>query len=459
MSAPTVPPVPTIDGDGLLTRVRDWLGTYISTASDSDLDLLALWAVHTHLVVETYYTPRLLIDSPVPESGKTTVLEHLQRLCKNSEPMATITSASMLSRMLDVQMSTFLIDEVDRALDPKKEGVGEMLAVLNTGYKRGGTRPVLEPGKGGKWVAKRMPTFAPVAMAGNSPRLPDDTRSRTIRMLLLPDRSGLIKESNWRKIESEAIALHDDIATWADQVRDQVDQHEPDLPDGIRGRSRERWAPLKAVADTAGGDWPKRVDAMAVKDKKELDMDKEDGLVRDKPSVALLHHIHEVWPSNQDRTANATFVPTADLITQLVIERPETYGPLSDKPLTAKRLGFLLADSYKIHSDQPVRGGPRGYHLASFVKPWTAMAVGQPASDDSDASDASDQGRGLGPASDQVDPLPQSDASDASDASDGNDGNDAPGPGNCGGDWNACIYPNCGLFQACIDPVTSEAGS
>lgn len=52
-------------------------------------------------------------------------------------------------------------------------------------------------------------------------------------------------------------------------------------------------------------------------------------------------------------------------------------GPTSSsgKTLTAKRLGFLLADSYKIHSDQPVRGGPRGYHLAHFVKPWTAMGI------------------------------------------------------------------------------------
>ena len=32
-----------------------------------------------------------------------------------------------------------------------------------------------------KTVAQ-MPTFAPLAMAGNAPRLPDDTRSREIRI-------------------------------------------------------------------------------------------------------------------------------------------------------------------------------------------------------------------------------------------------------------------------------------
>jgi hypothetical protein len=446
-----------IDGDELLTRVRDWWGTYISTASDFDLDLLTLWAAHTHLVVETYTTPRLLIDSPVPESGKTTVMDHLKHLCKRAAPMAMITSAAMLSRMLDIEMRTFLIDEADRALDPRKEGVGDFLAVLNSGYKRGGTRPVLEPatGKGnaGKWVVREMPTFAPAAMAGNSPRLPDDTRSRCLRILLLPDRSGSIKESDWEKIEPAALMLHDEIAAWADQVRDQVKRNRPDLPDGITARFREKWSPLKRVADAAGGDWPKRADAMALNDKKELEMDKEDGLVRDRPSVALLRHIQEVWPpevDDQGEKGNAAFVPTRDLINELVAEHPDMWGPMSDKPLTGKRLGFLLADSYKIHSDQPVRGGPRGYHLAHFIKPWTAMGVIKPASDASGASDASDQGRGIDPDSDQVDPLSQSDASDARDAS------DAPGPGNCGGDWNACSYPSCGLFQTCIDPVTNQ---
>lgn len=254
--------------------------------------------------------------------------------------------------------------------------------------------PATGKGNAGKWVVKEMPTFAPAAMAGNNPRLPDDTRSRSIRMLLLPDRSGLIKESDWEKIEPAALMLHDEIAAWAHQVRDQVKRNRPDLPDGITARFREKWSPLKRVADAAGGDSPRRADAMALNDKSEFEMDKEDGLVRDMPSVALLRHIHEIWPPNQDKTANATFVPTEKLRTLLVTTHPEMWGPTSSsgKTLTAKRFGFLLADSYKIHSDQPVRGGPRGYHLAHFVKPWTAMGIPLSQSDASDASSANDAG-------------------------------------------------------------------
>jgi hypothetical protein len=143
---------------------------------------------HTpHVAVQCYTSPRLLLDSPVPASGKTTTLEHLQRLCAAPLQAASLSSAALLARVLAKEIRTILIDEADRNLDPKRPGVEDLLAVINAGYKRGATRPVLVPAKGGGWDADEMPTFAPIALASNSPQLPSDTQSRTIRVLLLPD--------------------------------------------------------------------------------------------------------------------------------------------------------------------------------------------------------------------------------------------------------------------------------
>jgi hypothetical protein len=390
-----------VDGNKLLQEIRDWLARYISAITDADLDLLTLWAAHTHLVVETYTTPRLQIDSPVPGSGKTTCIEHLQRLCLRPVRMESLSSPALLTRMLDVEMRTILIDEADRSLDPNKEGITELLAILNSGYKRGGNRPVLVPGNGGQWEIKEMPSLAPVAIAGNNPNLPDDTRSRIIRVLLLPDIHGEVEESDWELIEDEATQLHDQLAAWANQVRDQVRTERPGLPDGIIGRFREKWAPLKRVATLAGGDWADRVDAMAVHDKKAYEMDREDGLIQDKPAVVLLSHIHKLWPDDTE------FLATEELIDLLVDEYPTMWGPHGpfNKRLTAKRLGGMLARSYKIHSDQPDRGGHRGYHREDFRKPMVRM--GLLPSSTSDASDASDES--------------DADASDASDPSDASD--------------------------------------
>jgi hypothetical protein len=335
----------------------------------------------------------------------------------------------MLTRMLDEELRTILIDEADRSLNPQKDGYADLMAVLNSGYKRGSTRPVLVPTKGGGWEVKEMPTFSPVALAGNNPTLPDDTRSRIIRVLLMPDHSGLIEESDWERIEGEANALHDSIAAWADQVREHVKHHRPDLPKGIVSRFREKWAPLKRVADAAGGDWSKKTDEMALNDRKEWELDRQDGLLRETPAVVLLRHVWNVWP------VGVSFLPSEDLVRRLIWEHPEMWGETSTfgKDLTSKRLGSMLTKAYKIHSDQPVRGGPRGYHHASFTRPWHRMGVG-PASDASDASDAGEgstrsdesptigtdnkknQGGSYTPAYKGSHPLQESDASDASDA-------------------------------------------
>jgi Protein of unknown function (DUF3631)/Domain of unknown function (DUF3854)/Family of unknown function (DUF6011) len=380
-----------MQGDELLQTVRDWLAAYICTMRESDLDLLTLWAVHTHLVVECYTTPWLQIDSPVPESGKTTVIEHLKRLCLRSVQAATLSSPSLLTRMLNAEQRTILIDEADRSLNQDKEGIADLLAVINSGYKRGATRPVLVPGERGQWEVAEMPTFAAVAMVGNNPNLPDDTRSRIIRVLLLPDLDGSVRDSDWEDIEPDAIELHDHIAAWADHVREQVKSNKPVMPDVIKGRFREKWAPLKRVAEAAGGRWADAVDAMALHDRQEHDMNKEDGLITDKPAVVLLKHIHEVWNAQ-----DASFLASAHLIDLLVLKHPNIWGPESSygKRLTPARLGRMLAQGYKIHSKQIERGGHRGYVLADFTRAWRQMGITTSPSEtppsETDASDARD---------------------------------------------------------------------
>jgi hypothetical protein len=239
MTVPPVPPFITIDGEKLLTEVRDWWSTYVLPLTSGDLEILTVWTAHTHLIDVSYTTPRLLLDSPVPGAGKTTCLEHLQHLCRRPVTVASLSSPALLTRMLDVEIRTILIDEAHRSLNPDKEGIADLLAVINSGYKRGATRPVLVPGQGGQWAVKEMPTFAPVAMAGNNPNLPEDTQSRAIRVLLLPDLEGAIEETDWELIDTDAYPLQQQLVDWADQVRDQVRLDRSDLPKGSRAGSEK----------------------------------------------------------------------------------------------------------------------------------------------------------------------------------------------------------------------------
>ncbi|MGH3484345.1 MAG: DUF3631 domain-containing protein [Nocardioidaceae bacterium] len=368
-AAPVVPLKP--ETSALLTEVHDHLARFICTMHDGDLKLLTLWAAHTHLCVETYTTPRLILDSPVPGAGKTTTLEHLQRLCLNPVQMASLSSPALLTRMLDKGIRTVLIDEADRALNPDNDAVTELLAVLNSGYKRGATRPVLVPDGKGNWDPKEMPTFAPVAMAGNSPNLPDDTMSRSVRVLLLPDITGQAEESDWEYIEGDALALGGRLGVWAEQVRDQVRAERPPLPDGLRGRARERWSPLMRVAVAAGDDWPAIVADLAVKDVLRMEAERDEGLINQRPGVALLTHIHEQWPEGE------TFVSTERLIDRLVLWHGEMWGDESSyrKRLTAQRMGRMLVKGYDIHSDRPGGVGPRGYRWATLLPAFRRMGL------------------------------------------------------------------------------------
>lgn len=360
----------------VLEAVREHLGRYLMPASDQDLDVLALWAVHTHLARETYTTPRLLISSPMPGSGKTTVLEHLERLVPNGIQMATVSSPALLPRILASreEPTTLLIDEAEKALNPQKMGIDDILGILNSGYKVGGTRPVLSPSKDGGWTVDNMPTFAPVALAGNAPDLPEDTMQRTITVLMFPADDGEVDESDWELIDMEVRDLGLSIAEWADAIRDDVRRTRPEVPQGCVGRIKERWLPLKRVAIFAGSDWAERVDAMIRHDLEQMRQDKEEGLTTMRPHEHLVIDIHALFdPDGPD------FLPTTDAILPLLAARhPERWGDASKfgKALTAQRLGRMLSKNYSIRSQREPDGEQRrGYFRAQFVKAWRAVGI------------------------------------------------------------------------------------
>lgn len=358
----------------ILDNVKTWIRRFVVFVGEDDADTITLWIVHTHLALELYTTPRLTIDSPVPGSGKTTLIEHMQRLCFQPLTAASLSSPAMLARVLDNGPRTILIDEVDRALNPKKEGVEDLIAVLNSGYKRGGTRPVLIPVKGGGWEVAEMTTFAPVAMAGNQPVLPDDTRQRSIRVLLFPDTDGHAEESDWERLDGDAELLAETIAQWADSVRQSVRGGErPALPVGVIGRNRERWMPLKRVAVAAGGRWPAVVDRLATVDLERQQLEKEDGMIRERPALVLLRDLAAVWgPSD-------IFVPTTEIIGRLIEHNPATWGEGSSfgRPLNPQRLGRMLASSWAVHSSRQ-GDSPRGYRRLDLAPACRRMGIHLP---------------------------------------------------------------------------------
>lgn len=349
----------------VIDATRSWFQRFIIPMRDDDLDTLALWTIHTWLTPETYTSPRLLIDSPMPGSGKTTLLEHLGKLCLRPVQMASVNSPALISRMLDIEVRTILIDEVDRTLDPKKPGIGDLIAILNSGYKVGGVRPVLVPLKGGGWDPQEHSTFSPVALAGNTPHLPDDTRSRCIVVRLMPDNQNRADYSDWEWIESEAQELADRIKAATEAVRDQVKQARPELPAGCNNRHRERWNPLAKIANVAGGYWAAKIQELIERDLALAAEAAENGESNKSPGIQLAHDLFEIFGDS------LRFESSNDLVRLLIRLNPEAWSIASPvgKDLTPKRLGSILNRSFGIYS-QRIGANTRGWHSNQFRQIW-----------------------------------------------------------------------------------------
>lgn len=360
-----------VRNDITLNDTRAWFRRFIKTQSGDDLDVLALWTVHTYLLAWLPTSPRLIIDSIVYGSGKTTTLEHIEQLGHETIIASGIGSSALLPRMIaaaDANSITILVDEADRTLDSKKEGTGDLLAVINSGSKRGATRPVLVPTKGGGWEAERMPTYAAVAMAGNNPNLPDDTRSRAVSVYLLPDWNGDAEETDWvtsTELTDEAKSLHEEIAAWAEANSHDVQSAAPELPEGCRGRLKERWVSFAKIAQVAGGTWPDRVNRLILKDIDRLAKEREDGLNNLPPRAMLLPDLLKVFNGRGD------FLSTIDILTALANIAPERWGIESPygTPITRQRLAKMLSPM-GIHSVKSSTRADRsrGYRRADIER-------------------------------------------------------------------------------------------
>ena len=92
------------------------------------LQILALWAVHTHCFERNQNTPRLHIRSPKKRSGKSRVRDVLA--CVVAKPIvADGLTPAVVFRLTEDRQPTWLVDEIDQWLDPKGDLVGLFGAV------------------------------------------------------------------------------------------------------------------------------------------------------------------------------------------------------------------------------------------------------------------------------------------------------------------------------------------
>ncbi len=101
--------------------------------------ILALYVLNTWCFELFETVAYLLLTSPLPQCGKTRQLGLLGAVCARSKAWVSVSSAAMF-RTIELYKPTVLVDQVEK-LAAVDESSRELIAILESGYKRGATVP------------------------------------------------------------------------------------------------------------------------------------------------------------------------------------------------------------------------------------------------------------------------------------------------------------------------------
>jgi Protein of unknown function (DUF3631) len=261
------PDTPRDNGD-IITRVEDFLNTYVAFPKPEQATVCALWVIHTFAFEAAYATPYIYVNSAEPQCGKTRLIEAMDVISRNSELAANLT-ASSLFRALDSDVRpTLFIDEVDTIFAGKSNE--ELRSVLNSGYKYNGYVTRTLPGKNEDSDVVKFSTFCPKLLAGiDNGQMPPTIADRCIPVILKRKRKDQdVARFLPRKVEPVAAELKTAILEWVLANMDGIVSWEPDTDDefvnALSDRSFEIVEPLVQIAMQAGPEYAKRAKAAII---------------------------------------------------------------------------------------------------------------------------------------------------------------------------------------------------
>jgi putative DNA primase/helicase len=245
---PPVEPWPEpVDGQEVLHQVAERFVLRVIMPPGAP-QALALWDAHAHAFRAFLHTPRLNLSSAQSECGKTTTVDLLAAMTPRALRTENLT-APVLFRLVAQHQPTLLLDEIDSYLLYTEE----LRGLLNAGHKQGACAYRCEgPGNG----VRAFNAFGPAVLSGIGP-VPDTLRSRSIRVeLAKAEPEEIPARFDSRHTEIEAVLCRK-LARWAQDNFTALQTCDPPMPATAYNRVADNWRPLFAIAQIAGGDWPR----------------------------------------------------------------------------------------------------------------------------------------------------------------------------------------------------------
>jgi len=352
-----------VDGAALLTNIERIFTRYLYLPHNASA-ALALWTLHAWTIDAGDTSPFMVLVSPTKRCGKTTVLIILFYLTPRSD-LASNISPSALFRYIEDIHPTLLIDEGDSFLGENEE----LRGILNSGHTRTAAHVIRNVEINGEHKPRRFSTWAPKAIAAIR-ELADTLEDRAV-VLRLQRKPRAAKLERLRKRDNEEFAiLRRKIARWAADNFNKLADPDPQVPDALNDRAADNWRPLLAIADLAGGEWPKQAREAACI----LSGEAPDATL----NVGLLVNIQTVFQGTE--FGDAKVIRSADLVAKLTADPEWPWAEYNrGKPLTQRQIAKLLGQfgiiSDTVHPDDRPQG--KGYKRTDFEGAWEAYCPGQ----------------------------------------------------------------------------------
>jgi putative DNA primase/helicase len=339
-----------VEAAALLAELTQQLRRFIIFRHDTDATAVALWIMFAWVHAVAVHSPILVAASPEPYSGKSTLLGVLARL--TSRPVSGVElTGPALYRRVDRDHPTLLIDEADDLFVRKLD----LRHIINAGWTRGTKVSRVIQG-----VVREFDPFCPKVIAAKGMTMPDTTASRCIIVEFWPKLDDEKVESFGYADSPEHQNLRRKLMRWGADNATTLAEAKPTLPAGFNNRLAANWRLLFAIADHAGGDWPKRAREAAT------------GLSRQptEPSagIKLLEALRALRAA---RAVNRESVTSAAIVQALIADPDSEWREYKGRsPITQRQIAALLRN-YRIyprtiHPTARSDDSPRGYRWEDF---------------------------------------------------------------------------------------------
>jgi hypothetical protein len=339
-----------VETRALLDELTTQLQRYLVIHQPEAATAMALWTCFAWCHDIATFSPILVIQSADADGGKTTACKVTALLTPRAHVIAEPTGPSFY-RFVDRYHPTLICDDADQLLARRDD----LAHIINTSWTKGTVIQRTDPRTG---HVNQFDVFCPKVLSGIDllAHLKPATRTRCITISLLPKLAHEQVTSFHDAADDESFpTLRSKLLRWATDNMATIKQAKPAMPKEHTNRTADNFKLLLAIAELAGGDWPKRARAAALR------LTPEE---RPSPGARLLADMRELFAKH------GKVLASTQVVMLLVSNDEGEWANYRGRPINKFEVATLL----KPYGIKPDLIYLRGQHVRGYKAEWFGTA-------------------------------------------------------------------------------------